>query len=125
MTSPLQVLYFMAITLAPPGTHHVTVSAGSESYAWDRGDAADDVTASAYDWAAVNPLVVPVTNDIVPANVSREQEAVVHASRHNWAPSFVLEFDDQHQLQKNSQGYVYVVRPGAPNEKSYSFIFRP
>ena len=45
MTSSLQVLYFMAITLAPPGTHHILVSGGSEAYAWDRGDSAGDVTA--------------------------------------------------------------------------------
>jgi hypothetical protein len=125
MTSPLQILYFMAITLAPHGTHHITVTAGSETYAWDRGDSATDVTASAYDWKAVDPQQVLVNNDIVPENVSREQNDIVRSSHHNCAPAFVLEFDDQHQLQKNSQGYVYVVRPGSANEKSYSFIFRP
>jgi hypothetical protein len=125
MTSPLQVLYFIAITLAPPGTHHITVSAGSESYAWDRGDSATDVTPWVYDWKAVDPEQVLVSNDIAPDNVSHAQEAVVRTSHHNWAPHFVLEFDDQHQLQKNSQGYVYVVRPGAANEKFYSFTFLP
>jgi hypothetical protein len=125
MTSSLQILYFLAITLAPPGTHHITVSGGSETYAWDRGDSAKDVTDRAYDWAAVDPRQVLVNNKIVPENISQAEKAVVDVSHRNWAPHFVLEFDPQHQLQKNSQGYVYVVRPGAANEKFYSFIFRP
>jgi hypothetical protein len=125
MTSPLQVLYFMAITLAPPGTHHITVTGGAEVYGWDRGDSANDVTTWVYDCAAVDPQQVLVNNDIVPENVARAQNAVVRTSHHNWSPHFVLEFDPQHQLQKNSQGYVYIVRPGAANEKFYSFTFRP
>ncbi len=32
-------------------------------------------------------------------------------------------FDDAHQLEKNSQGFVYVVRPGDPTQKCYSFLF--
>lgn len=115
----------MAITLAPPGTHHITVSGGSEVYGWDSGDSASDVTACAYDWAAVEPRQVLVDNDIVPTDVSSAQKAVVRTAHRNWAPHFVLEFDPQHQLQKNSQGYVYIVRPGAANEKFYSFTFRP
>jgi hypothetical protein len=125
MTSSLQILYFLAITLAPPGTHHITVTGGSETYAWDRGDSAKDVTDHAYDWAAVDPRQVLVSNEIVPENISRAEKAVVDVSHHNQTPHFVLQFDPRHQLQKNSQGYVYVVRPGAANEKFYSFIFRP
>jgi hypothetical protein len=125
MTSSLQILYFLAITLAPPGTHHITVTGGSETYAWDMGDSAKDVTACAYDHNAVNPGQVLVSNGIVPENVSQAEKAVLDVSHHNWTPHFVLQFDPRHQLQKNSQGYVYVVRPGAANEKFYSFIFRP
>ena len=122
MTSSLQVLYFIAITLAPPGTQHVNVSAGSEAYGWDRGSSRGDVSTWVYD-CSINPGQVLTNNDVTPLNMSRAQTSVVNMSHHNWDPYFVLVFDDAHQLEKNSQGYVYVVRPGAPNQKTYSFTY--
>jgi len=123
MTSPLQILFYMAITLAPPGTHHVTVSGGSEVYSWDKGDSIDgDVT-----WVkdcAVDPKQVLCNNDIVPADVSASEHAIAKAPKSCCSDkSFVLFLDPAHQLQKNSQGYVYVVRPGSVNQKFYSFKF--
>jgi hypothetical protein len=124
MTSPLQVLFFLAITLAPPGTHHVIISGGSQAYCWDRGDQADDVDAWAYDWAAVDPKQVLISNDIVPADFSAAERDVVKCTHRTPGSEFVLRFDDAHQLEKNSLGYVYVVRPGSPNQKFYSFTYR-
>ena len=123
MTSPLQVLFFMAITLAPPGTHHVTVSGGDQVYSWDKGDSNDDAATWAYDWAAVDPKQVLASNDIILDDFSGAERAVVDSTHHRADKSFVLHFDSGHQLQKNSQGYVYVVRPGSVNQKFYSFKF--
>jgi hypothetical protein len=106
MTSPLQVLYFIAITLAPPGTQHINVTGGSEVY--DR---------------VIDPDQVLLNNSIVPDNVSQAQTSLVKMSHHDWAPHAALFFDGSHEVQKNSGGYVYVVRPGAPNQKTYSFTF--
>jgi hypothetical protein len=122
MTSPLQVLYFIAITLAPSGTQHVTVSGGSEVYGWDRGGAAGDDSTWVYD-CSIDPKQVLVNNDIAPENMSRAQNSIVKMSHRNWDSHFVMVFDDAHRLEKNSQGYVYVVRPGSPNQKTYSFTF--
>jgi hypothetical protein len=122
MTSPLQVLYFIAVTLAPPGTQHINVSSGSEVYAWDKGSKGDAADTWVYD-DAIDPKQVLENNAIVPDNMSRAQKTLVKASHHNWAPHFIVAFDDAHQVQKTSQGYVYVVRPGAPNQKTFSFTF--
>ena len=124
MTSPLQVLYFIAITLAPPGAHHINVSSGSEVYAWDRDASKNEDSTWVYD-GVVDPKQVLVNNAIVPNDVSYEQRAIVNAACRNSRSHFILYFDDAHQLEKNSQGYVYVVRAGSPNQKSYSFTFRP
>jgi hypothetical protein len=123
MTSPIQVLFFMAITLAPPGTHHVTVSGGSEVYSWDKGDSNDDADTWVYDWAAVDPKQVLKSNDIVPEDFSDAERAVVKSTHRGAEKCFILRFDSGHQLEKNSQGYVYVVRPGSTNQKFYSFKF--
>jgi hypothetical protein len=123
MTSPLQVLFYMAITLAPPGTHHVTVSGGDEVYSWDKGDSIDDDVTWVHDWAAVDPKQVLANNDIVPDDVSGSEHKIAKANHDGADKSFVLHLDSAHQLQKNSQGYVYVVRPGSVNEKFYSFKF--
>lgn len=122
MTSPLQVLYFIAITLAPPGTQHINVTGGSEVYGWTRGDSATSDSTWVYD-GAVDPNQVLINNAIVPADVSRAQNSLVKMAHRNWAPHTALFFDDAHKVEKNSGGYVYVVRPGAPNQKTYSFTF--
>ncbi len=113
----------MAITLAPPGTHHVTVSGGDEVYSWDKGDSIDDDVTWVHDWAAVDPKQVLANNDIVPDDVSGSEHKIAKANHDGADKSFVLHLDSAHQLQKNSQGYVYVVRPGSVNEKFYSFKF--
>jgi hypothetical protein len=123
MTTPLQVLFFMAVTLAPPGTHHVTVSGGSEVYSWDKGDSAKGVDTWVYDRAADCPEQVLKNNDLAPDDLSGAERAVVNSTHHGADKCFVLHLDSGHQLQKNSQGYVYVVRPGSVNEKFYSFKF--
>jgi hypothetical protein len=124
MTTPLQVLFFLAITLAPSGSHHVVVSGGGQTYCWDRGDAADDVDAWAEDWAAEDAKQVLVSNDIVPVDVSAAQREVVKCTHRAPGSEFVLRFDPAHQLEKNALGYVYVVRPGSPNQKFYSFTYK-
>jgi hypothetical protein len=113
----------MAITLAPPGTHHVTISGGDEVYNWDKGDASDDAGTWVYDRAAVDPKTVLADNAIVPDHFSKAERATVDAAHRKDSGGYVLRYDSGHELQKTSQGYVYVVRPGAPNEKFYSFIF--
>ncbi len=123
MTSPLQLLFFLAITLAPPGTHHVVVSGGTEAYSWDRGAAVNGVAAWSYDWAAVDPRRVLVCNDIMPTNLSGAERDVVKCTHRESRTGFVLRFDSGHQLEKNLHGYVYVVRPGSPNQKFYSFTY--
>jgi hypothetical protein len=122
MTSSLQILYFIAITLAPPGAHHVNVSGGSEVYGWTRSGSAVDDSTWVYD-CSVDPNQVLINNAIVPADVSGAHRSLVSMSHRNWADHYVLAFDDAHVVEKNSGGYVYVVRPGAPNQKTYSFTF--
>jgi hypothetical protein len=123
MTTPLQVLFFMAVTLAPPGTHHVTVSGGTEVYSWDKGDSANGVDTWVYDWRAVDPTQVLKNNDIAPDDLSGAERTVVNSTHHGADKCFDLYLDSGHELQKNSQGYVYIVRPGSTNEKFYSFKF--
>jgi hypothetical protein len=71
----------------------------------------------------IDPDQVLLNNSIVPDNVSQAQTSLVKMSHHDWAPHAALFFDGSHEVQKNSGGYVYVVRPGAPNQKTYSFTF--
>jgi hypothetical protein len=123
MTSPIQLLFFMAVTLAPHGTHHVIVSGGGEVYSWDKGDASDDADTWVYNWAAVNPQQVLCNNDIIPADLTAAERATVKSTHRDRVKCFVLRYDSAHELQKTSQGYVYVVRPGSVNEKFYSFKF--
>jgi len=121
-TSPLQVLYFIATTLAPTGAHHVSVTGGSEVYGWSRADTQADVSTWVFD-RAVDPNQVLVNNYIVPDDVKRARKQIVAASKHDWGQRTVLVLDGAHQLEKSHDGYVYVVRPGAPNQKTYSFTF--
>ena len=123
MTSPLQVLFFFAVTLAPAGTHHVTVSGGNEVYGWDKGDALDDVDTWKFDRASTDPENVLATNDIVPANFTRAQKETLKSAHQKDADN-ALYFDSGHELQKTPLGYVYIVRPGSTNEKFYSFTFK-
>ena len=99
------------------------VSGGSEAYYWDKGDAFDDVSAWAYDWAAVDPKQVPVTNDIVPDDLALARRETGEAVKHSDTCGTVY-FDPAHALEKTSQGWVYVVRPGSVDEKFYSFSFK-
>jgi hypothetical protein len=123
MTSPLQILYFIAISLAPSDAHHVSVTGGSEAYGWEKTDAKTAASTWVYD-CAINPRQVLINNYIAPRDITSAQSSILRLSRHpNQKLPFVLVFDDAHQLQKNSGGYVYVVRPGAPNQKTYSFTF--
>jgi hypothetical protein len=123
MISPLQVLFYFAVTLAPAGSHHVIVSGGDEVYKWDKGDSLDDADTWVYDWAAVNPKAVLANNDIVPANFDSARSKTGKVAQKDQG-SYTLLFDPAHELEKTSQGYVYVVRPGSVNEKFYSFTFR-
>jgi hypothetical protein len=123
MIAPLQVLFFFAVALAPAGTHHVTVSGGSEVYGWDKGDALDDANTWVYDRASTDPATVLATNDIIPADFNNAQKKTLKSARQKDASS-VLYFDSDHELQKTPLGYVYIVRPGSPNEKFYSFTFK-
>jgi len=122
MTSPLQVLFFFAVTVAPPGTHHVTISAGDEVYCWDKGDASDDAGTWAYN-CSTDPRRVLRNNWIIPSDMSSAERETVKSTHRKQDGCYVLRFDSAHELQKTSQGYVYVVRPGSPNEKFYSFRF--
>jgi hypothetical protein len=124
MTSPIQVLFFLAVSLSPAGTHHVTVSGGDEVYSWDKGDALDDAETWVYDRATSDRQDALATNDIIPANFTSAQRQTMKALHGHDKDGFVLYFDSGHELQKTSQGYVYVVRPGAVNEKFYSFTFK-
>ncbi len=123
MISPLQVLFYFAVTLAPAGSHHVTVSGGDEVYTWDKGDSLDDADTWVYDSAAVNPMTVVKNNDIVPTNFDGARTRTGEAVKKEEG-CYTIFFDPAHELQKTSQGYVYVVRPGSVNEKFYSFTFR-
>lgn len=123
MISPLQVLFYFAVTLAPAGSHHVIVSGGDEVYKWDKGDSLDDADTWVYDRAAVNPRTVLENNDIVPASFDSARSKTGSAMKKEDG-CYSLLFDPGHELQKTSQGYVYIVRPGAANEKFYSFTFR-
>src|SRR5579871_145684 len=98
MTSPLDLLFFMAITLAPPGTHHVTVSGGTETYCWDRGDQVDDVTARALDWMAGDPQQALISNQILPERVTRAEREIAEAPHRDLNSNFILRFDAAHQL---------------------------
>jgi hypothetical protein len=121
-TSPVQVLYFIAVTLAPHGANHVNVTGGSEVYGWSRSDSADSASTWVFD-KVIDPNQVLANNYIVPDNVKRAQSQIADASQHDWKKGNILVLDNTHQLEKNRDGYVYVVRPGAPNQKSYSFTF--
>ena len=123
MISPLQVLFYFAVTLAPAGSHHVTVSGGDEVYKWDKGDSLDDADTWVYDWRSVNPKEVLATNNIVPVDFDGARSKTGQAVK-NEDGCYSLLFDPAHELQKTSQGYVYIVRPGSVNEKFYSFTFR-
>ncbi len=123
MISPLQVLFFLAVTLAPAGSHHVIVSGGDVVYKWNKGDSLDGADAWVYDWAAVNPKVDAANNDIIPADFDSARHKTSKVMQ-NDKGCYTLLFDPGHELEKTSQGYVYIVRPGSVNEKFYSFTFR-
>jgi hypothetical protein len=124
MTSPLQVLFFFAVALAPAGTHHVTVSGGNEVYGWDKGDALDDVNTWVFHRDTTDPMNVLATNDITPADFTRAQKETLKSIHQKDTGVSNLYFDSGHELQKTPLGYVYIVRPGATNEKFYSFTFK-
>ena len=122
MISPLQVLFYLASTLAPAGSHHVIISGGDQVYKWDKGDSVNDAATWVYD-SSVDPKLVLANNDIVPSNPERARNETSQAVKKDEG-CYTLRFDPAHELQKTSQGYVYIVRPGAANEKFYSFVFR-
>lgn len=122
MTSPLQVLFFFAITLAPRGTHHVTISGGDQVYSWDKGDSSNGAATWVYD-ASESPTQVLDNNEIIPANFSSAERETVQATHYKGGEGYVLNYDPAHQLERTSQGYVYIVRPGSVNQKFYAFKF--
>ena len=72
---------------------------------------------------AVDPKQVLLSNDIVPENYSGAERKLVDRAHRDDKGGYILRFDPAHQLERNSEGYVYVIRPGSPNQKFYSFIY--
>ncbi len=119
-------LFLIAITLAPAGTHHITVTAASESYTWTSD------TGSVWDYHSSNlsPYSTPeqalVKNQLPDGTNIHEGSPELHKiGKHNWITGPVYKFDDSHQLEKGPGGYVYSVNIGDPSQKIYSIIYKP
>ena len=124
MTPLAQLLYLIAITVAPAGTHHITVSAASESYSWSI-DGKDVGYASSQLKPYGTPEHTLVSNRIAPADSDSSSDVTAKISAHRWDLNPVLKFDDSHQLEKDPGGYVYAVRIGSNSQKLYSITFCP
>lgn len=124
ITSLAQYLYCIALIVAPPGTHHINISAASETYTWTIDG--DDLS---YDSTQLKPYGTPEhtlwANRIASTRYPNSADVVARVAAHNWAADHVLRFDNYHQLEKDPGGFVYAVRIGANSQKLYSITFCP
>lgn len=125
MITPLaHYLYCIALILAPPGTHHINISAASETYTWSI-----EGKETSYDSTQLKPYGTPehtlYSNEVASTKYPDSSDAVARVASHNWAADHVLRFDDYHQLEKDPGGFVYAVRISANSQKLYSITFCP
>src|SRR5271168_4173335 len=104
-------LFLIAIAVAPPGTHAITVSSGAESYHWNLNDNEVD----GYSCSQLQPYgkIAPhiatehpiLTNHVIPDGYTSDDATTAQISAHKWDHDHILKFDDDHQLEKDPGGF--------------------
>ncbi|MGD0899264.1 MAG: hypothetical protein ABR915_15615, partial [Thermoguttaceae bacterium] len=125
MDSPLQaILFWIAVTLAPPDTSQILVKGPDEAWAW---------TKQASGWSSSDDRSVWVAEGTTVTRSIRGEEKPVKedvgrfvkgVKDHDWKKSASLKLEPNASLAKEGETYVYTLEEGTATAKRYDIRFR-
>ncbi len=118
MTSLLtaKILFFIAMSMNPPGTQSVFATSNSENFLWSESGQSS--------WT-VETKGLP-TCDWEPMGTTdgglggADAQAIAH---HDWKHNTFLNLENGNRVEKQGDAVFYIISPGAPNQKVYTILY--
>jgi len=117
--STAKFLFFIALTLGPQSPHSVYVTSSNEGYRWtdegQNGWMLKTRDAGSTDW---------VRQDLKPLPGGFDNADARAITAHDWHDGSFLQLSNGNRVEKQGDAAFYIVDPGAPNQKTYTILYR-
>jgi hypothetical protein len=122
---PLQaILFWIAVTLAPPDTSQILVKGPDATWAWTKQTSGWSFSADRSVWSAEENAV---TTSIKGKERKRDENVAPYVKGvkdHDWKESATLELPSSASLAKRGETYLYTFDEGSDTAKPYVIRFR-